>query len=266
MIPLVLLSILALCLGFLPAYVILPGFIARTLGDRLRALACGLEDRPRAGLRRRCRHVGFRGPHKPRKSGRYQSKYIYYPKRIDNGEHMKIRGTFTVVGIVQGVSYRETVLGLAKAQGLVGFVRNQKNGAVKVVTEGDEIVVKAFPQRLEIRSGRIQVEKVISRYSAAKGRFTRFRIVRGPNISDGELEIMERLDSGLVLMDRLGEKQDATRYDIKTMDSNIGVHFDKLDNKYDRFGSSLAQVAEDIHDIKGDLREDVVRRSRSKPA
>ena len=179
---------------------------------------------------------------------------------------MKIRGTFTVVGIVQGVSYRETVLGLAKAQGLVGFVRNQKNGAVKVVTEGDEIVVKAFPQRLEIRSGRIQVEKVISRYSAAKGRFTRFRIVRGPNISDGELEIMERLDSGLVLMDRLGEKQDATRYDIKTMDSNIGGHFDKLDNKYDRFGSSLAQVAEDIHDIKGDLREDVVRRSRSKPA
>jgi len=29
MIPLILLSILALCLGFLPAYLILPGFIAR---------------------------------------------------------------------------------------------------------------------------------------------------------------------------------------------------------------------------------------------
>ena len=171
---------------------------------------------------------------------------------------MIIRGTFTVIGIVQGVRYRETVLGQATAQGLVGFVRNRKNGSVKVVAEGEKTVVEAFSRQLDIRSGRIQVDKVISRYSAAKGRFTRFRIVRGPNISDGELEIMERLDSGLVLMDRLGQNQDATQDSIKAMDSSIGGHFEKLDNKYDRFGTSLEQVATDIHEMKSDLRKAVL--------
>ena len=39
MITLLLLLMLALCIGFLPAYLILPGFIQRTHGDRLRALA-----------------------------------------------------------------------------------------------------------------------------------------------------------------------------------------------------------------------------------
>jgi acylphosphatase len=173
---------------------------------------------------------------------------------------MNIRGTFTVIGAVQGVRYRETVLVLANEQGLVGFVRNRKNGDVKVVVEGDESLVLAFHRRLDIRSGRILVDKVISNYSDEKGRFTRFRIVRGKNISDGELEIMERLDSGLVLTESIDRKQDTTREDIRAMDShitgmdrNIGGHFDKLDAKYDSFGASLAQVADDIHDMKDDI-------------
>lgn len=53
--------------------------------------------------------------------------------------------------------------------------------------------------------------------------------------------------------------------DIKTMDSNIGGHFDRLDQKYDAFGASLAQVADDIHDIKGDLRKAVASSESSNP-
>jgi hypothetical protein len=45
MITLVLLSILALCLAFLPAYIILPGFIARCA-----ATACGRSPASSPGL------------------------------------------------------------------------------------------------------------------------------------------------------------------------------------------------------------------------
>ena len=42
---------------------------------------------------------------------------------------------------------------------------------------------------------------------------------------------------------------------IKAMDSHMGGHFRRLDRKYDRFGSTMAQVARDLHGIRGDLRK-----------
>jgi len=53
---------------------------------------------------------------------------------------------------------------------------------------------------------------------------------------------------------------------IKTMDSHMGGHFRRLDRKYDRFGATMAQVARDLHGIRGDLRKVFAGRESSKPA
>jgi acylphosphatase len=218
-----------------------------------------------------------------RKSGHDHGKYLYGQPRINPGNSMNIRGTFKVTGIVQGVRYREAVLRLARERGLVGYVKNRRAGSVKVVAEGEESVVKAFPEALQVRSGRIEVDRIVAEYSAAKGRFTRFRIIRGRNLSDGELEILEKLDTGLDITENLARRQDAAVFaiqalgtDIKSadghiqsldnhvldtdrhitdMDRNIGGHFDRLDRKYDAFGASLSQAAGDIHDMTGDIRD-----------
>jgi acylphosphatase len=49
---------------------------------------------------------------------------------------------------------------------------------------------------------------------------------------------------------------------IRAMDSHMGGHFRRLDKKYDRFGDTMAQVARDLHGIRGDLRRAVSGRER----
>jgi acylphosphatase len=200
---------------------------------------------------------------------------------------MNIRGTFIVEGMVQGVSYRESVKKIAYDHGIVGYVRNRKDETVKVVAEGEEEIIRQFPAKLKIRQGRIQVKDVRERYSDPRGKFTRFRILQGPNISDGDRELLEKMDEGYAVMREMNARLDLTNQsigsvdsnvksvdsniksmdsNIKSMDSNIGGHFERLDKKYDAFGSSLAQVAQDIHEIKGDLRTTVEELKRAKSA
>lgn len=49
-----------------------------------------------------------------------------------------------VHGIVQGVFYRRTLAELANDLGIVGSVRNQKDGSVLVVAQGDELPLTNF--------------------------------------------------------------------------------------------------------------------------
>ena len=47
----------------------------------------------------------------------------------------------TVTGRVQGVGYRESLVGHASAAGLVGWVRNRVDGTVEAWLQGDEAAV-----------------------------------------------------------------------------------------------------------------------------
>jgi len=55
---------------------------------------------------------------------------------------MKKRARLTITGLVQGVSYRAATVEAARRHGLSGWVRNNPNGSVEAVVEGDEEAVK----------------------------------------------------------------------------------------------------------------------------
>ena len=60
-----------------------------------------------------------------------------------------MRVTFTVHGRVQGVGFRYFVQENAESLGLSGFVRNEWNGTVTGVAEGEAAPLQALRQALE---------------------------------------------------------------------------------------------------------------------
>jgi len=62
---------------------------------------------------------------------------------------------------VQGVYYRATAVEQAKAIGVFGFVRNEKDGTVYIEVEGNEENLEKFIAWCHIGSERAVVEKVL---------------------------------------------------------------------------------------------------------
>jgi acylphosphatase len=174
---------------------------------------------------------------------------------------MNIRGTFTITGVVQNVNYRETVFRKALGMGLKGVIRNQEDGSVRVVAEGDPKSVRALPALLGIRSGRISVEKVLAKYSRATGEFSAFIIDYGPGVTRGDLAVIEKLDEGYHIMREMNARLDRTNRSIGSVDShitsmdrNIGRRFDRLDRSYGSFGRTLGTVSKDMKGMARDTK------------
>ena len=55
---------------------------------------------------------------------------------------------FVVQGRVQGVGYRYFVLRHAEELGLAGYARNQTDGTVEVIAEGEAAALKKLEERL----------------------------------------------------------------------------------------------------------------------
>ena len=54
---------------------------------------------------------------------------------------MTLQARLTVTGRVQGVGYRDWVMGMAERLGLSGWVRNRIDGSVEAVIVGDDAAV-----------------------------------------------------------------------------------------------------------------------------
>ena len=49
-----------------------------------------------------------------------------------------------IYGEVQGVFFRAQTCEIAKSLGLVGYVKNESDGTVRIIAEGEENVLKSF--------------------------------------------------------------------------------------------------------------------------
>ncbi|MEC9372304.1 MAG: acylphosphatase [Planctomycetota bacterium] len=72
-----------------------------------------------------------------------------------------MRYEVTFIGRVQGVGFRATAHSLARDRDVVGWIRNEPDGSVKLVVEGKKDVLDPFLDELRGKmSGLISEEKV----------------------------------------------------------------------------------------------------------
>ncbi|MEA3409299.1 MAG: acylphosphatase [Candidatus Eisenbacteria bacterium] len=81
-----------------------------------------------------------------------------------------------VRGAVQGVGFRYFVLNAARAAGLVGFVKNLRDGSVEVVAEGPREELERFARDISEGPRRGLVRDVQLRWTESTGEFESFEV------------------------------------------------------------------------------------------
>ena len=84
-----------------------------------------------------------------------------------------------VHGRVQGVFFRATAQREARQNGLTGWVKNRRDGAVEMVVEGEEDAVKDFLAWAQQGPSTARVDKVETKWRSYTGEFSDFRIAPG---------------------------------------------------------------------------------------
>mgnify|MGYP001382717116 CR=1 FL=1 len=82
----------------------------------------------------------------------------------------------TVIGLVQGVFFRQHTLRVAQRLKLLGWVANLADGTVRVVAEGDENALRQFLEFLHEGPPAARVDEVVVDWTAATGEFSDFRV------------------------------------------------------------------------------------------
>jgi len=82
----------------------------------------------------------------------------------------------TVIGRVQGVSFRYYVVELAGSLNLKGWVRNKWNGSVEVTAEGSYPNLETLLQALREGPPMARVDDICFEWQAYTGEFTDFRV------------------------------------------------------------------------------------------
>lgn len=81
-----------------------------------------------------------------------------------------------VVGRVQGVGFRHFVWRQAARRGLRGWVRNEPDGAVRLVAEGRRDELEAFLEAVRRGPVAARVRTVEARWAPASGQYTDFEV------------------------------------------------------------------------------------------
>ena len=86
------------------------------------------------------------------------------------------RLTATVTGLVQGVSYRYYTRREAKRLDLVGWIRNEDDGSVYVVAEGQDESLQRLIKFMGQGPPSAHVKQITTDWSPASGEFGSFEI------------------------------------------------------------------------------------------
>jgi acylphosphatase len=88
-----------------------------------------------------------------------------------------IRYTISFTGSVQGVGFRYTTVNVAQSYEVTGWVRNEGNGSVTCVAEGDKTELDRFVNSIkQAMQGHIRDARIVE--SPASGEFSGFNVRR----------------------------------------------------------------------------------------
>jgi len=82
----------------------------------------------------------------------------------------------SVYGQVQGVSFRVAARRIAQSLGLRGWVRNEMDGSVRVVAEGEEATLRKFLAYLHEGPPAARVVRVDAEWREATRAFSSFQV------------------------------------------------------------------------------------------
>ncbi|GJE94672.1 acylphosphatase [Phanerochaete sordida] len=86
---------------------------------------------------------------------------------------------FSVHGVVQGVGFRYFVKGIARSEGLVGWVKNSPDGHVEGMAQGDAAAIEKMKKELALGPphARVSKFKIKSETTVERAQFSSFDIV-----------------------------------------------------------------------------------------
>ena len=88
-----------------------------------------------------------------------------------------MRITAVARGEVQGVGYRYFVTGCARAAGVTGYVRNQPDGSVMMVAEGEQAALDVFVRMVKPEGdAAIRVDSLSVTTGVASGEYSGFGV------------------------------------------------------------------------------------------
>ena len=90
----------------------------------------------------------------------------------------KVRAEITVSGLVQGVGFRYFVLRKATELKLKGYTKNQIDGKVLTVVEGEKYLIESLYNELKIGPMHAQVKGSNICWSSFVSEFTNFEVRR----------------------------------------------------------------------------------------
>ncbi len=80
----------------------------------------------------------------------------------------------TIKGLVQGVGYRFYCCHRAKSLGLTGYVKNNPDGTVSVLAEGDRSLLEELIKELKVGPSSASVNGIDVTWTTYSGRFREF--------------------------------------------------------------------------------------------
>jgi acylphosphatase len=89
-----------------------------------------------------------------------------------------------VHGRVQGVGFRMFVVGVARDQGLTGWVANESSGRVRCVAEGTRAGVEQLLEALRVGPVGALVDRVEASWTLPTAEFSRFEVRSGWHSGD----------------------------------------------------------------------------------
>jgi acylphosphatase len=89
---------------------------------------------------------------------------------------MRVARQYVISGRVQGVGFRYFTLTAAFREGITGWVRNRRDGAVEIAAEGEAEAVERFERAIRQGPSGARVEMVETEETAPGGRDTGFRV------------------------------------------------------------------------------------------
>jgi acylphosphatase len=162
---------------------------------------------------------------------------------------MLARAKIVVDGVVQGVGYRYAARAIARANNLVGYVKNLEDGTVEIVCEGEKDDINSFAEEVRIVKEPMRVDKVDVTFEEPKQEFKAFRIVTG----DLAEEVVEGFSTGSAYFNILigGQKgmlskQDQTIAEIRALREDMKAFLDerfrRLEKEIDQIKARLGMV------------------------